>query len=204
MASTAVERRAGRAAQRRRQILEGAARVFARKGYERATTREIAREADLAEGTIYNYFSSKQELLLALADTIRLQFEQAIGSLRTEGDLRVEIARGVGDALEILADNAETIRGLVTGLWDPGLGFRGYLIPGSQRLIAHVQRLLATAAEQGRLKAHDSEMVARTVVGMVVFLALPHLRGLAPVPTVQERQQQAELVASVLLNGLQT
>jgi AcrR family transcriptional regulator len=203
MVSTGTERRARRAAQRRQQILDAAARVFARKGYERATTREIAIEADLAEGTIYNYFAGKQDLLLALAEGIRLQFEQAIGRLRVEGDPRVEIARGVSDVLGILADNAEVIRGLVTGLWDPGMGFRGYLIPGSQQLIAHVQRLLATAAEQGKLKAHDSELVAQMVVGMVVFLALPHLRRLSPVPTARERTVQAELVASVLLSGLQ-
>ncbi len=203
MFSSASERRAQRAAQRRRQLLGAAARVFACKGYERATTREIASEADLAEGTIYNYFASKQDLLLALAEGIRQEFEQAIGGLRAEGDPHAEIVRGVRDALGVLADNAEIIRGLITGLWDPSLGFRGYLIPGSQQLTAQVQRLLATAAEQGRLKAHDSELVARMVVGMVVFLALPHLRRLSPAPTAEERHAQAELVASVLLTGLQ-
>jgi len=203
MAGTAVERRARRAAQRRRQILDAAARVFACRGYERATTREIASEADVAEGTIYNYFAGKQELLLALAEDVRLEFVQAIVGLRTEGDPHAEIVRGVGGVLRVLADKAEVIRGLITGLWDSEVGFRGYLIPGSQQLIAHVQRLLSTAAEQGKLKAHDSELVARMVAGMVVFLALPHLRCLSPAPTVQEQEAQAELVASVLLGGLQ-
>ena len=51
---------------RRTQILDAAARVFAERGYHRTTVRDIAREAGIADGTIYLYFSSKQELLLGL------------------------------------------------------------------------------------------------------------------------------------------
>src|SRR5215472_17763161 len=51
---------------RRAQILAAASRVFARRGFHRTTVREVAREAGIADGTIYLYFASKQELLLAL------------------------------------------------------------------------------------------------------------------------------------------
>ena len=49
---------------RRTQILEAAARVFARRGFDRATIQDIARAAKLSEGSIYNYFRSKEELLV--------------------------------------------------------------------------------------------------------------------------------------------
>ncbi|MGH8629947.1 MAG: TetR/AcrR family transcriptional regulator [Burkholderiales bacterium] len=49
---------------RRTQILEAAARVFARKGFDGATISDIARAAKLAEGSIYNYFRSKEDLLI--------------------------------------------------------------------------------------------------------------------------------------------
>ncbi|MDR7522073.1 MAG: helix-turn-helix domain-containing protein [Armatimonadota bacterium] len=48
---------------RRRQILKAALRVFAAKGYPTATIQDIARAARVAEGTIYNYFRSKDDLL---------------------------------------------------------------------------------------------------------------------------------------------
>jgi AcrR family transcriptional regulator len=51
---------------RRTQILDAAARVLAERGYHRTTVRDIAREAGVADGTIYLYFSSKQDLLLGL------------------------------------------------------------------------------------------------------------------------------------------
>jgi len=50
--------------ERRKQILDAAARVFAQKGYERATIAEIARAAGIAEGSIYNYFKNKGDVLI--------------------------------------------------------------------------------------------------------------------------------------------
>ncbi|OLC32560.1 MAG: hypothetical protein AUH31_00660 [Armatimonadetes bacterium 13_1_40CM_64_14] len=51
---------------RRSQILAAAALIFARKGFDRATIADIAQAAGLAEGSIYNYFRSKDELLAHL------------------------------------------------------------------------------------------------------------------------------------------
>jgi AcrR family transcriptional regulator len=57
-------------AARRKQILEAAVKVFAAKGAHRATIREIARAAELADGTIYNYFENKNALLLGILDRL--------------------------------------------------------------------------------------------------------------------------------------
>jgi AcrR family transcriptional regulator len=51
---------------RQEQIVEAATRVFAEKGFRRATTREVAREVGVSEGTIYNYFEDKDALLMAI------------------------------------------------------------------------------------------------------------------------------------------
>ncbi|HEY4485714.1 MAG TPA: TetR/AcrR family transcriptional regulator, partial [Nitrospiria bacterium] len=47
-------------------ILKAAIKVFARHGFSRARTAAIAREARVAEGTIYNYFKSKDDLILTI------------------------------------------------------------------------------------------------------------------------------------------
>ena len=51
---------------RRETILSAAARVFARRGLEHSTVGMIAREAEVAVGTIYLYFSSRDDLFLTL------------------------------------------------------------------------------------------------------------------------------------------
>lgn len=49
--------------ERKQRILDAALQVFAEKGFQDATVAAIAREAEVSEGTIYEYFSSKENLL---------------------------------------------------------------------------------------------------------------------------------------------
>jgi len=53
---------------RRAVILDAALRTFVKRGYPETKVAEIACEAGVAEGTLYNYFASKEDLLLALFD----------------------------------------------------------------------------------------------------------------------------------------
>jgi TetR/AcrR family fatty acid metabolism transcriptional regulator len=56
------------AAGKRESILRAAARVFARSGYFNSKVADIAREADVADGTVYLYFKSKEEILHSIFD----------------------------------------------------------------------------------------------------------------------------------------
>lgn len=57
-----------RAIDKRAVILDAALRTFVKRGYTKTKVAEIASEAGVAEGTLYNYFPSKEDLLLALFD----------------------------------------------------------------------------------------------------------------------------------------
>ena len=54
--------------QKREAILAAAQKVFSRRGFHSARTSEIAREAGVAEGTLYNYFPSREDIFLSLFD----------------------------------------------------------------------------------------------------------------------------------------
>ena len=56
---------------RRNQILDAAEKVFAEKGFHPTTIKDIAAEASIAQGTIYNYFENKTALLLGIFDRMR-------------------------------------------------------------------------------------------------------------------------------------
>jgi AcrR family transcriptional regulator len=47
----------------RRQIADAAARLFAKHGYEQVTVADVARESEVAEQTVYNYFPTKERLV---------------------------------------------------------------------------------------------------------------------------------------------
>jgi TetR/AcrR family transcriptional regulator, fatty acid metabolism regulator protein len=66
---------------RRRSILQAAIETFAQQGFAASRTRDIAARAGVAEGTIYLYFDSKDELLLtAFRDTVN-EFAASLGRL---------------------------------------------------------------------------------------------------------------------------
>lgn len=57
-------------AARRNQILDAATTIFAEKGFQRATIRDVAKVAGIADGTIYNYFENKTALLLGILNRL--------------------------------------------------------------------------------------------------------------------------------------
>lgn len=60
---------------KRQQILDGARRMFLSKGFEAASMQDVAREAGVSKGTLYVYFSSKEDMFgaLVLSECDRLQ-----------------------------------------------------------------------------------------------------------------------------------
>src|SRR3954469_15898872 len=66
--SATLQARETRANDKRGRILDAAVKVFAERGFHAATVAGIAREAGVADGTIYLYFKSKDDLLLRLFD----------------------------------------------------------------------------------------------------------------------------------------
>ena len=68
---------------RKEQILKAAQKVFSKKGFHEATISEIAREAGLSDATIYEYFSTKEELLFSIPrETTRAGMERMQGYLK--------------------------------------------------------------------------------------------------------------------------
>ncbi|MDX6739160.1 TetR/AcrR family transcriptional regulator [Actinocorallia sp. A-T 12471] len=72
-----VRRRQARGEQRMAQILDAAAAVFARSGYEAATTNAIAAEAGVSPGSLYQFFTGKEAIATALAERFTAQMREA-------------------------------------------------------------------------------------------------------------------------------
>jgi AcrR family transcriptional regulator len=68
---------------RRGQIISAARQVFSRKGYDAATVEEIAETAGVSKGLIYNYFRSKEDILLATAEALMNRLEEHMERMST-------------------------------------------------------------------------------------------------------------------------
>jgi AcrR family transcriptional regulator len=65
-------------ASRSEQILEAAARLFAKHGYAETDTQLLADELGVGKGTLYRYFPSKRDLFLAAADRVMTMLRQRV------------------------------------------------------------------------------------------------------------------------------
>ena len=94
----AVLTRKQRQEKTREELVAAAARVFARRGYHRATVDEIAAEAGFSTGAVYSNFDGKEALFLAIADR---QTADRVAEIRAVG----EAAAANGDAGAEAADH---------------------------------------------------------------------------------------------------
>ena len=80
---------------RRRQIIDGAIKVFTAKGFHSATVREIAEEAGLTMGSLYNYINTKEDIVYFVYDYItkvlRDEVKEAIAGM-TDPEERLKTA----------------------------------------------------------------------------------------------------------------
>lgn len=92
-------RTAEQRAERERQILESAERLFTDLGYERVTMQMIAREIGVSQSNLYRYFSTREEVFLRLfLDDLSLWLEEVIAFLRPDMDMET-FAEGWTDIL---------------------------------------------------------------------------------------------------------
>lgn len=89
---TVAERREREKLERRESIMECARKLFEKNGLQATTVEEIAEQAELGKGTIYNYFLTKEDIYFQL---LMQSLEQLIGELKEV----LDTARG-GDMID--------------------------------------------------------------------------------------------------------
>ena len=111
MVSEKPGRRAQAKAANRAAILEAARRVFARLGYDATSVRDIIRETDLAAGTFYNYFRSKEDIFEAISDDSAKRFRPRLQAIQNEARSFEDYIKGAYLAyFSFLAEEAETFK----------------------------------------------------------------------------------------------
>src|SRR5690242_17402172 len=110
-----------RVADRQAQLIEAAQRVIARRGFPATTTREIAAEAGVAEGTIYRYFTDKVDLCLAVVGSRLPELLRHLPEQAGRRSPRAILVEFVTDALDAWADIIPFLSGVTS---DPELAKR--------------------------------------------------------------------------------
>ena len=155
---------------KRRQILEGARRMFLDQGFDAASMGAIAREAGVSKGTLYVYFKSKEELFEAIVEgQCRAEAEQ-IFTLDREAPIASELQRLGEELTRFLCrpDGVPSLRTIIA-IADrmPEIGAQFYA-SGPALGIASLKRYLEDKVAQGALEPHDTEVAAAQFIDACV------------------------------------
>jgi len=157
---------------RRRQILDIASGIFARKGYQGATTREIAEEAGVNEALLFRHFPSKESLYWTMLEELCLAKggHDRMKRILEEGESDQEIFQAI--AREIL-ERTSRDRELTRLLWFTALENHQLSVRFFKTFVAEYYEALAgyirTRIRQGAFRRVDPLLAARGFLGMVVY-----------------------------------
>ncbi|MFH1699395.1 MAG: TetR/AcrR family transcriptional regulator [Candidatus Zixiibacteriota bacterium] len=166
---------------RRHSILEAAARVFSRKNFGEATLDEIAIEAELSKGTLYNYFKDKQDLFDSLMDHghehFLLCFEEAIGKSKSMESLVGNLFTGF---IKTLFDHRYLVRMILTsGMRGSGDDCSEIIIDWHKRIEAATQKIAEAFGdlEEGKDSPYEDRLSAAVmIIAVSRYLFLIHVQ----------------------------
>jgi AcrR family transcriptional regulator len=114
-------------ARTRRLIADTAARLFAERGYEHVAVTDVAREAEVAEQTVYNYFPTKEQLVTDREQ----QIQDRLCDLIRSRPAAITPAAAVRD---FVLESVAGIRDIPPELWRGELGYLAAISPAVHRL----------------------------------------------------------------------
>jgi len=187
--------------EREERILSAAATVFAEKGFHQATIRDIAQLADVADGTIYNYFANKFDLLIGLMARIA-ELERLPGELvqALRGDVRDFLVAAFQECMGRIEQGQEMLQAVLPEvLVNSELRERFYQ-QYVLRIATLLEQYMQAQIELGHMRSVKVPLTVRLVQSM--FVGLLVLRILGDEPLRSGWEEVPELLATMVFDGL--
>lgn len=167
-----------RAQSRRMQVLDAAAVCFGRSGFHGASMAEISKQAGMSAGHIYNYFDSKDAIIMAF---VAIRVDEVTHKLANVSQQPDPLAFMVGELANIVAEHLDSeYWGLSLEIFaeaarNPVIATALQAADADARIQMHA--LIARGREQRGLAFDDATVAGRTETMITMFNGLP-LRAL--------------------------
>lgn len=175
-----ITSRRQKALERREQLIDAALQVFAEKGFDASTIKDIAAAAGVTDGLIYHYFSSKEELLWAVVERRSfLPILREMMAVCENAPASEVLPRVAEEFLDLLYQNAPVSTMFIReSQTNSAVAERlGQLSHEGLSLIADYLRSRVRA---GELKEINPELTGRALVGSVLLYFITRARFLSP------------------------
>jgi len=163
----------------RRRLLDAAARVFAKRGYRRASVEEISSEAGYTIGALYSNFAGKEEVLLALLEQQLARIAERIVTAARAADDPVDKLRAAAREWMAFLDDEPELYALMIEFWTIWVR-DDELRPRHAERFATVRSFIGgliqeKADEMGIEMRLPPDQIGAVVVALADGLALQHL-----------------------------
>jgi len=195
------DKRAVAISDKRAAILRAAINVFARNGYFNSKVADIAREAGVADGTVYLYFKSKEEILHSIFDR---SVEEALDAARERVKLIEDPRERLRQIAHLHLERLGADRDLAIVFQVELRGSTKFMEEFSAAGFAEYLALIRSTFEEGQRAGLFRQELNATVVAKILFGALDEM---ATNWILSKRRYKlapmADPVLDIFLNGVQ-
>ncbi len=189
-------------AQTRTRILQAAQRLFAAKGFEGTTTRELAQTAGVAEGTLFRHFANKKAILVEVATSGWVDILTDLLTELSEMASYKAIAQVMRRRMWNLQKNADIMRVCFMEVqFHPDLRDR-IQTEVIDKMTTVAEAFFQTAIDKGIYRQMDAKLGAKVFLGLFAIAGFSDHTLIEPNASPQEIQKMAEGLADIFLNGV--
>jgi len=186
---------------KRDRILASALKVFAQKGFFGAKVSDVAEEAGVADGTIYLYFKSKDDLLISVferqMESINVELTQAMAGGKDAMD---KLRRFIRTYIQLVQSNRHGTEVITIELRQSAKFMKEYQNPRFAEFLKLLASIIDEGQKQGKLRADiPAQVAARALFGALDELALWWVSGKGE---KLEISKVADWIGDLVLEGL--
>ena len=159
---------------RRSEILEHAEEIFSAKGFHETTMAEIADASGFSIGSLYRFFSGKEELYSVMVmEKVRLMYAEIAEAVNRQQTNRDKIKALLISHFEYVEHHIDFYRLLVgheSGLRSEGLKIlRELILDEHRKHVGYIEGLLKEGIRQHVLRALDTKSLANALMGIIAY-----------------------------------
>jgi len=183
-------------------IIEAAVKVFSEKGFNGATTKEIAQAAGIAEGTIFRHFPSKSAILYFIVDyfipllgveSLKQTIDECQGL-----DQKTALKHIIQNRFETIAQGKDLMRIVLTETqYDASLR-ETYLDRVYKPILQIMSGFFQTRIEHGDFREANPRILSHLLISFIIF----SISNQYYFDNAQDYQFNADDLADILLNGI--
>ncbi len=158
-------------------ILDAAIKVFARKGFYNSTIADVAKVAEVAEGTIYLYFKNKDDLLISIFEhSMGIFIQAALKEIEGIDDPKEKLKRFLGLHLRLVQENPDLAQVLQIELRQSSKFMKEYEGGKFSEYLNVVRSILEEGQAKGAFRKDlEPRILRRAIFGAVDEMALDWL-----------------------------